>query len=284
MNMKTNEIFKYFSITLVNLWLTLFVISGLAIVFIISLLQKNSDSLLVMEFTLKNYLNLLDPIYLKVFARSGGMASLTTFICFLIGYPCAYFLLQLPGLWKPLVRILLIIPFWTNSLIRSYAIIGILKAHGLLNHLLISLGIISRPLPLLFNNLAVLIGLVYNLLPFMIFPIYARLERLNPQLIHAARDLGANPWVILRRIVIPLSLPGITAGCLLVFLPAMTLFYIPDLLGGADSMLLGNLIQFQFSGASNWPGGAATSIMLTLFLIIFIFINQITTSRTELVL
>ncbi len=282
--MKTNETFKYFSITLVNVWLILFVVSALTIVLVMSLLQKNSDNFLVMNFTLKNYFNLLDPIYLKVFARSGAMASLTTLICFLIGYPCAYFLLQLPGAWKPLVRILLIIPFWTNSLIRSYAIIGILKTHGLLNHILISLGIISTPLPLLFNNLAVLIGLVYNLLPFMIFPIYAHLERLNPQLIHAARDLGAPPWVILKRIILPLSVPGITAGSLLVFLPAMTLFYIPDLLGGANSMLLGNLIQFQFSGASNWPGGAATSIMLSLFLIIFIFINQLANKQTRFVL
>lgn len=279
--MKTDKSFKFFSISLVSLWLLIFVVTAFSIVVVVSLLQKGSHDFIEWQFTGENYTNLIDPLYINVFARSLKIAISTTLICLIIGYPFAYFLLQLPKSWKALITLLLIIPFWTSSLIRSYAIIALLKAHGLLNNLLIACGLITTPLPLLFTNTAVLIGLVYNLLPFMIFPIYAKLERLDPNLIAAARDLGAGPWTVLRRIVLPLSLPGIMAGVLLVFLPAMTLFYIPDLLGGSNSMLLGNLIQFQFLSAFNWPGGAATSIMLTLMLTLLIAINQMIAPKRE---
>ena len=277
--MKDRQYFKNFSIISISLWLAFFVAFSFIIIITVSFLQKDPDQLISWHFTFENYLQLLDPLYLRILLDSFLLAATVTLICFLLGFPFAYFMLQLSPRQRATIILLLIIPFWTSSLIRSYALIAILKAHGVINSLLITIGLIDTPLPILFSNTAVLIGLVYNLLPFMIFPIYAKLERLNPQLIHAARDLGANQWTIITKIIMPLALPGIMAGVFLVFLPAMTLFYIPDLLGGADSILLGNLIQFQFVTAYNWPGGAATSILLTFMVVMLIMLNLCITPK-----
>lgn len=273
--MKADRTFKILSIGIVSFWLSLFVVSAIGTVITVSLLQKGSHDFVNWHFTLENYQRMLNPLSIRIFVRSLSMAVSTTILCFIFGYPFAYFLWQLPKSWKTLVTLLLIIPFWTSSLIRSYAIIALLKAHGVVNSVLLAVGLIDSPLRILFSNTAVLIGLVYNLLPFMIFPLYAKFERLDLALVHAARDLGASQWTIIRRVIFPLSIPGVMAGVLLVFLPAMTLFYIPDLLGGAHSMLLGNLIQFQFLTVFNWPAGAATSFLLTTLLVILIAINQL---------
>jgi len=218
-------------------------------------------------------------IYLKIFEQSLIMAGLSTILCLLLGYPFAYGIARIQSPYKNFLILLIIIPFWTSSLIRSYSLIALLKAKGLINSLLLLLGLISEPLPILFTNTAVLIGLVYNLLPFMILPILTNVERLDNQLIDAARDLGANRFTTLRKIILPLTMPGIIAGCILVFLPAMTLFYIPDILGGAKSILLGNLIQNQFLIAQNWPFGSAISVVLTLLLTLLIFIYWRSTNK-----
>lgn len=169
---------------------------------------------------------------------------------------------------------MVIIPFWTSSMIRTYAMMAILKAKGFLNALLLSLHIIHLPLLLLYTNFAVIVGLVYNLLPFMILPLYANIEKLDYRLVDAARDLGANWPTIFRRVIIPLTTPGIMAGIILVFLPAMTLFYIPDIMGGSKSMLLGNLIEDQFQFSNNWPAGSATSIILTVIMALMLMIYR----------
>ena len=199
--------------------------------------------------------------------KSVSLALLCTLLCLLLAYPCAYFVAKGPSQLKPLWMLLLIIPFWTSSLIRTYAMMALLKSHGLFNQLLMSLGVTTQPIAILYSNLAVLIGLVYNLLPFMIFPLIVTLERLDDHLIEAAKDLGASPKQIFLKITLPLSKPGVIAGCILVFLPAMTLFYIPQLLGGAKSMLLGNLIQNQFLYTRNLPLGASLSMTLTVLMI-----------------
>ena len=160
----------------------------------------------------------------------------------------------------------MIIPFWTSSLIRSYAIVTILKAKGILNSLFIWFGFIHQPLQLLYSGSAVIVGLVYSLLPFMILPLYANIEKLDMRLIDAARDLGATKLTVFRKVVLPLTMPGIIAGIMLVFLPAMSMFYIPDLLGGAKTLLVGNLIENQFLAARNWPMGSTVSIMLTILM------------------
>jgi len=279
--MKTEKSFKLISIAIVTLWVSIFISGAFLIVIFISLKTAKTHDLFGANFTLQNYLKLIDPLVLKVIIRSSEMALATTLFCLLIGYPFAYCMTRLPRRWQALISVLLIIPFWTSSLIRSYAILAILKANGLLNKLLIFTGIIETPLSILFTNAAVLTGLVYDLLPFMIFPIYMQLEKLDKNLIHAASDLGATAWTTMRRIIVPLSMPGIMTGVIFVFLPAMTLFYIPDLLGGAHSMLLGNFIQFQFLTTNNWQGGAATSIVLTTFLLILMMSYRLTTRSTK---
>lgn len=270
--MRQNESFKYISLTIVWVWLFLFAFLPFCLIIIASFLNHSEYRLLELPVTLNNYLQFNNAIYLRIFEKSFVMAGLTTLICLLIGYPFAYLIGRMQSRWKGVLIMLVIIPFWTSSLIRSYALIAIIKAKGLLNTLLITLGLIHHPLPILFTNYAVIIGLVYNLLPFMIIPIMTNVERLDTRLIDAARDLGANRFTTFSHVIIPLTMPGIIAGAILVFLPAMTIFYIPDILGGAKSILLGNVIQNQFLIAQDWPMGSAVSTLLTVILATLIII------------
>jgi spermidine/putrescine transport system permease protein len=272
--MRKPNLFKPISLTLIITWLIVFALLPILMVLITSFLKHNTNQLVVFKFTLENYSQLFDFIYFKIFLRSFIVAGLCTFLCLLFGYPFAFLIARMESRFKPLLLLLVIIPFWTSSLIRTYAMMILLKAHGIINKMLIALGIIDQPLQLLYTNTAVLIGLVYNLLPFMILPLYANIEKLNPLLIEAARDLGAKKITIFLKIILPLTLPGILAGILLVFLPAMTLFYIPILLGGAKSMLLGNLIQNQFLQINNWPFGSAISISLLILMVLIYFAYQ----------
>lgn len=268
--MKLDKRFKLISLSVIWVWFTLFALLPFCLMVISSFLSHSDRSLMGMPFTLTNYERLLNPIYWQIFQKSILIASITTLISLCLGYPFAYIIATAQHRFKPLLLLLVIIPFWTSSLIRSYAMIAMLKAKGIINSLLLMLGIIHEPLTLLFTNSAVIMGLVYNLLPFMILPLITNIERLDRRLIDAAHDLGAGWFTTFRRIIIPLTLPGILAGSILVFLPAMTIFYIPDILGGAKSMLLGNLIQNQFFIAENWPMGSAISTMLTLLLALLI--------------
>lgn len=264
--MKPDHRFKRTSLSLTWAWLFVFSLLPFALVLLVSFLSSDENHLFTLPFTLKSYQTLINPLYLNIFEKSFYIAGIATFLCLIIGYPLAYLISRMEDSRKNLFLLLIIIPFWTSSLIRSYALIAIIKAKGLLNSSLLILGIIHQPLNLLFTNTAVAIGLIYNLLPFMVLPILTNIERLDNRLIDAARDLGANRFTTFKRVIIPLTLPGIISGCILVFLPAMTLFYIPDILGGAKSILLGNLIQNQFLIAQNWPLGSAFSAFLTLVL------------------
>lgn len=270
--MKTDNRFRLFSLTTVWAWMFLFALLPFLLVFGASFMSHSQNSLLQLPLTLQNYRELYNPIYLRIFENSIIIAGSATFICLLMAYPFAFIITRMQGPLKNLCIMLVIIPFWTSSLIRSYALIAIIKGKGVLNTLLIALGLIHDPLDLLFTNTAVVIGLVYNLLPFMILPIMTNIERLDFRLVEAARDLGANRFTTFSRVIIPLSMPGIVAGCILVFLPAMTLFYISDILGGAKSILAGNLIQNKFLIAENWPMGSTLSIVMTLMLTLLILI------------
>lgn len=270
--MKSDSRFRLFSLTTVWAWMFIFALLPFLLVFAASFLSHSQSNLLQLPLTLQNYQQLYNPIYLQIFKNSVLIAGSATFICLLMAYPFAYIITRMQGPIKNLCIMLVIIPFWTSSLIRSYALIAIIKGKGVLNTLLITLGLIHDPLDLLFTNTAVVIGLVYNLLPFMILPIMTNIERLDFRLVEAARDLGANRFTTFSRVIIPLSMPGIVAGCILVFLPAMTLFYISDILGGAKSILAGNLIQNKFLIAENWPMGSTLSIVLTLMLALLIFV------------
>jgi spermidine/putrescine transport system permease protein len=279
--MKTDHRFKNFSLSVVWVWMFLFALLPFCLVFAASFLSHNETNLLKLPLTWENYQELYNSIYLRIFKNSILIAGTATAICLVLGYPFAFIITRMQGIWKSICLMLVIIPFWTSSLIRSYALIAIIKGKGVLNTLLIALGIIHEPLSLLFTNTAVIIGLVYNLLPFMILPIMTNIERLDYRLVDAARDLGANRFTTFRRVIIPLSMPGIIAGCILVFLPAMTLFYISDILGGAKSILAGNLIQNKFLIAENWPMGSALSIVLTLLLTALILIYSWSTRGSK---
>ncbi len=214
------------------------------------------------RFTLEHYARLWDPLYARILWRSLWLAIATTLITIVLAYPFAYALARAPQRWKTSLLLLSVIPFWTNFLIRTYAWMVILRSNGLVNAVLSSLGLIQEPLSLLFTPGAVLLGLVYGFLPFMILPIYAAIDRLDPSLLEAAADLGAKPWQTFVQVTLPLTAPGIAAGVLLVFVPALGMFVIPDLMGGAKVTLIGNLIQNQFLSARNWQFGSAASVVL----------------------
>jgi spermidine/putrescine transport system permease protein len=279
--MKPDHRFKNISLSLTWAWLFIFSLLPFALILLISFLSHNENKLFGLPFSLDSYRDLLNPLYLRIFEKSFWVAGVATFFCLIAGYPVAFLLARMDERIKNFFILLIIIPFWTSSLIRSYALIAIIKAKGLLNTLLIALGIIHQPLSILFTNTAVIIGLVYNLLPFMILPILTNIERLDNRLVDAARDLGANRITTFRRVIIPLTMPGIISGCILVFLPAMTIFYIPDILGGAKSILLGNLIQNQFLVAQNWTLGSAFSAVLTLLLATLVLIYWLAARRDK---
>lgn len=186
-----------------------------------------------MTFTLDNYARLLDPLYGKVLLHSFYMAIVATLICLVLGYPFAYIVAKMPVNWRPIMLFLVIVPFWTNSLIRTYGLKIVLGTQGILNKSLLALGLIDTPMRLMYTEAAVMIGLVYILLPFMILPLYSAIEKLDHTYIEAARDLGANKFQTMTKVILPLTMPGIIGGCLLVLLPALGMFYISDLLGGA---------------------------------------------------
>ncbi len=264
--MKSDSGFRNLSLSIIWLWLFLFALLPFCLVIAVSFMQHSESSMFQLPLTLINYVQMYNPIYIRIFEKSFLIAGICTLWCLILGYPFAYIIARSTSRWKNLLILFVIIPFWTSSLIRSYALIAVIKAKGILNSVLIAMGLLSQPLPILFTNTAVMIGLVYNLLPFMILPIMTNVERLDNRLIDAARDLGANKFTTFRKVIIPLTMPGIVAGAILVFLPAMTIFYIPDILGGAKSILLGNLIQNQFLVAENWPMGSAVSTVLTVIL------------------
>jgi len=232
-------------------------------------------SVYLRNVTFANYLQSLNPIYLQAILRSFWMAFANTLACLVIGYPVAYYISHQNLRLKNILLILIILPFWTNFLVRTYAWIVILREEGLINTILTKTGLIGEPLQLLFNSGAVLTGLIYGYLPFMILPLYASIEKINPSLLEAARDLGANSLQAFIRVTLPLTLPGITAGSILVFVPSFGAFVTPDLLGGAKVMMIGNLIQNQYLKVRNYPFGSALSFILlgVVLALLFIYIR-----------
>ncbi|MBY8180635.1 spermidine/putrescine ABC transporter permease PotB [Vibrio fluvialis] len=258
-------------ITLIVGWLVLFVLLPNLIIIGTSFLTRDEANLIDLTFTFENYARLLDPLYAKVMMHSFYMAIVATILCLIIGYPFAYIVAKMPVKWRPIMLFLVIVPFWTNSLIRTYGLKIVLGTQGILNQALMGMGLIDSPLRLMYTETAVMIGLVYILLPFMILPLYSAIEKLDGTYIEAARDLGANKLQTLTKVILPLTMPGIIGGCLLVLLPALGMFYIADLLGGAKNLLIGNVIKSQVLNARDWPFGAATSIALTIAMAIMLY-------------
>jgi len=244
------------------LWMGVFFLVPLGLVFAVSFASRGSYGGIVWEFTSANYIDLLHPLYGKILGQSLWYATLTTVICFALGFPLAYVIARSPARWQPIWLLLVMLPFWTNFLVRTYEWMILLRHDGLLNRALMAMGIMDVPLELLYTPTAVVVGLVYGYLPFMVLPIYVAVERLDPLLVDAAWDLYASSWAVLTRVVLPLTKPGIVGGCILVFIPAVGSFITPDLLGGARSMMIGNLIQHEFLVVRDWPMGSAVSFVL----------------------
>jgi spermidine/putrescine transport system permease protein len=249
------------------LWLVLFFLVPLLIMAAYSLMPRGTYGGVQPGFTLQHYRRFFDPLYLAILQRTLVWSLVCTAVCLLLGYPVAYLVVR-AGRWRAVLLFLVVLPFWTSFLVRTFAMIFLLRDSGLVNTVLLRLGLIDAPLTLLYTPFAVLLGLVYGFLPFMILPIYASLEKLDPTLLEAAETLGATPLAGFRRITLPLSLPGVVAGCFLVFIPAMGSFLTSDLLGGAKQLMIGNLIQNQFAAARNWPFGSAASFVVTALVLV----------------
>ncbi|WP_070971527.1 spermidine/putrescine ABC transporter permease PotB [Vibrio sonorensis] len=258
-------------IALIVGWLGLFVLVPNLMIVGTSFLTRHESNLIELSFTFDNYVRLLDPLYAKVLLHSFYMAIVATLICLMVGYPFAYTIAKMPSKWRPFMLFLVIVPFWTNSLIRTYGLKIVLGTQGVLNKGLLALDIIDKPLRIMYTETAVMIGLVYILLPFMILPLYSAIEKLDHTYIEAAKDLGASKIQTFTKVILPLTMPGIIGGCLLVLLPALGMFYIADLLGGAKNLLIGNVIKSQVLNARDWPFGAATSIALTTAMAVMLY-------------
>ena len=271
-------------ITLISLWVIVFGGVPLLLLLITSFLKQHPDDFLSLSFSLKSYYQLLDPVYGEVMLRSVRQAGLTTLLCLIVGYPFAWITCRLQSRYRLAVLILMMIPFLTNSLIRTYAVRILLGTNGLINRSLLFIGLIDSPIKIMYTDLAVTLGLVYLMLPFMVLPLYANLEKFDYQLVEVSRDLGAGPIYTFRTVVWPLTLPGIIAGCIMVFVPTMGLFYVATLLGGARDLIVGNLIHQQFLISRNWPQGSAFSVVLILMMILMLgfyglVLRRLTTRR-----
>lgn len=256
----------------ITVWSLLFIIAPMLLLLFISFMTKGPLGIIQYKFTLDNYLTILDPVYFGVVKQSVVVAFVTTVLCVLMGYPFAYFMANKPAKISGLMMILMMIPFWTNELVIVYSFVILLNSGGIVNSVLMHLGIIQESLDLLYNNFAVVVGMVYMLLPFSILPMYSSIEKLDKNLIEASKDLGAGPVKTFFKVVLPLTSPGIFAAVILVFIPTIGYYQITDMLGGGTQMMIGNLINNQFSLSRNWPFGAALSMVLAALILIMLFI------------
>ena len=249
----------------------------LLIVLAYSLLTRGVYGGVLLPWSLQSYRRVLDPLYAEILWRSVWISAVSTAICVVLGFPLAFYIARAVK-HRILLLNLVMLPFWTSFLIRTYAWMFLLRDTGLVNSVLLKIHLINQPLPLLFNTGAVILGLVYGYLPFMVLPLYATLEKLDPALLDAAADLGASPVTAVWRVVLPLSRPGVMAGCLLVFIPCLGAYLTPDLMGGGKTVMVGNLVQNQFTTARDWPFGAAFSLLL---MTIVLLVTRLVGRRSE---
>lgn len=254
------------------LWSLIFIVVPLLLIVYYSFTRKTDDGGIL--FTLENYRQAFDPLFLKVFTRSFVLAGIATFLCVIIGYPVAYIISKAKISRRDSLILLFILPMWMNFLLRTYAWIAILGKNGLLNSLLGFFGL--TPNSILYTSAAVLLGMIYNFLPYMVLPIYTSLQKLDEDLVNAARDLGANTVTVFRKIIFPLSIPGVMSGVTMVFMPCVTTFAISRLLGGGKTMLVGDLIEQQFTTVGDWNLGSSISmVMMVIILISMAFMNKV---------
>ena len=275
-------------------WLSVFFVIPLGVVWLYSFGRNVGLTEIDISGTFANYARALEPLYLEIFAKSISVAALTTLICLIVGFPVALAITFATPKWRPWLLLAIMLPFWTNLLIRTYALIAVLRTEGYANKslgwlwdnasglkALLGFAPLStwEPWPLLYNNFAVIFGLVYVHLPFMVLPLYAALDRLDKSLIEASLDLGAGHWRTINQIVAPLAAPGILSGVIITFVPALGAYLTPDLMGGTDSQMIANVIERQFKRANDWPFGAALSFLLMYATFILIALQSMRTKK-----
>lgn len=248
------------------LWMIVFIVMPLFLILYFAFTSGDSQSFLDFTFSLSNFKRFFTPTYLKVLRKSINLALISTIISLIVGYPLAYIISKEKAKRQNIMILMLVIPMWMNFLLRTYAWLALLGRNGLINNILSKIGL--APLDLMYNNKAILLGMVYNFLPFMVLPIYSVLTKIEKNLIEAAEDLGANRVTVFRKVIFPLSLPGVITGITMVFIPAISTFVISDLLGGGKYSLIGNVIEQQFRVTGDWHFGSALSIILMVFIII----------------
>ncbi len=241
-------------------------------IILLSFLKRGTYGQVVYEFTFGNYIRFVDVLYVQILFDTIAVSILTVGYSLLLGYPLAYYISRLKRSWQQTWLLLVMIPFWINFLVRSYAWVIILRSQGLINTLLLELGLIDEPLQLLYNSSSVMLGMVYTLMPFMVLPIYVSLEQFDRRKLEAAYDLGATPMKAFWYVTLPSTMPGVVTGSILVFVASIGMFVVPDVMGGAKSTLIGNVIQNQFLSSRDWPFGAALSIILIIFSLILIYL------------
>jgi len=263
--------FRTATLWLIWTWLIVFALLPNILVIATSFLSRDTVDFISLPVSIDSYRRMVDPLYFDVFVHSLWMAGITTVLCLLFGYPFAWLISKAKPRWQPLLMMMLILPFWTNSLVRTYALKLLFANNGLINKLLLTLGIVDKPLDILYTQGAVIAGLTYLLFPFMVLPLYAVFTDLREDMLLASKDLGASKLQTFWHVVLPLTTPGVISGVLLVLLPAMGMFYVADILGGARNLLVGNVIKNQFLDARDWPFGAAASVLLTLAMAILLW-------------
>lgn len=260
-------------------WLLIFALLPNILVIAVSFLTRDSSAFISLPVSIDSYIRMMDPLYFEVFVHSLWMASITTVICLLLGYPFAWLVSKAKVRWQPLLMMLLILPFWTNSLVRTYALKLLFANNGLINKSLLAIGVIDTPIDILYTQGAVIAGLTYLLFPFMVLPLYAVFTDLRNDMLLASQDLGASKTQTFWHVVLPLTTPGIISGVLLVLLPAMGMFYVADILGGSRNLLVGNIIKNQFLDARDWPFGAAASVLLTVAMAVLLLAYRASSRR-----
>ena len=268
--MKKNNLFKIIFTLPVIIYTVLLIVLPFVYILFLSFTKSDSYGGIIYEFTLNNYLEVFDSTYLNIFVKSAAIGILATFICILISYPFALILRNKSSYVKNMATKLIMIPFLTNSLIRTYGWIILLRKNGIINNALIGSGLIKLPLSLMYNRIGIIIGMVYTLLPFMLLPVCSSVFEIDNDLIEAAKDLGASKIQIFKNIILPQTVSGVFNGSLMVFIPAIGYFFITDILGGGKIMIIGNLIKNQFLTARNWPFGAAISIFLIVITLLLV--------------
>ena len=278
-NLGSKSPFRTATLWLIWGWLLIFALLPNILVIAVSFLTRDSSTFISLPVSIDSYIRMVDPLYFEVFVHSLWMAAITTIICLLLGYPFAWLISKAKVRWQPLLMMLLILPFWTNSLVRTYALKLLFANNGLINKTLLAIGVIDAPIDILYTQGAVIAGLTYLLFPFMVLPLYAVFTDLRNDMLLASQDLGASRTQTFWHVVLPLTTPGIISGVLLVLLPAMGMFYVADILGGSRNLLVGNIIKNQFLDARDWPFGAAASVILTLAMAVLLLAYRASSRR-----